>query len=331
MMRPMLVSSGEPAGIGPDLCLSLAHKEVPLVIVGDQAMLAARASQLGLSITFKAYQKDNPVGCAPGELVVLHRACRVPPIAGMLDVRNAEYVIELLSTSVDACLAGEFSALITAPVHKAIINQSGYPFSGHTEFLASRCEVKTVVMMLACEQMRVALVTTHLPLSKVPQRLTEQLLQEVILCLHHALVKDFGIHYPRLYVAGLNPHAGEDGCLGHEERMIIEPVLRALQARGIDVQGPFPADTLFVSGSQAPCDAFVAMYHDQGLPVVKYAGFGEAVNITLGLPIIRTSVDHGTALSLAGTGQAKCGSMFAAVEQAACLVRRKARYKNVNY
>jgi 4-hydroxythreonine-4-phosphate dehydrogenase len=241
-------------------------------------------------------------------------------VAGTLNPENAPYVIDTLTTAIERCLSGEFSALITAPVHKAIINQAGYEFTGHTEFFAEYCNVAQVVMMLACAEMKVALVTTHLPLKKVPDAVTSALIIDVITTLTGSLQNDFGISHPTIYVAGLNPHAGEGGYLGREEIEVISPALAILQQRGIDVRGPLPADTMFTSHNANTCDAFVAMYHDQGLSVLKYAGFGRAVNITLGLPIIRTSVDHGTALDLAGTGQADTGSLMAAVEMAASIV-----------
>jgi 4-hydroxythreonine-4-phosphate dehydrogenase len=218
-------------------------------------------------------------------------------------------------------MRGEFSGLVTAPVNKAVINQQGISFSGHTEFLAQRCGVETVVMMLACPQMKVALVTTHLPLKDVPQMITKTLIIQVVSELHQSLQKDFGIPYPKISVAGLNPHAGEAGYLGHEEIDMISPALHLLKQKGMDVSGPFPADTMFTG--QAHADAFVTMYHDQGLPVLKYAGFGQAVNVTLGLPIIRTSVDHGTALDLAGKGLADSGSLMAAIQMAASIVHHR--------
>ena len=319
-MKPLLVSSGEPAGVGPDLCLTLAGSAWPIVVLCDKQLLAVRAKQLGRHITLIDYQPNIPPTTAPDQLTVLSIPCHAEVVAGTLNTENAPYVLDLLTTAVARCLNGEFSALITAPVHKAIINQAGYEFTGHTEFFAEYCNVAHVVMMLACAEMKVALVTTHLPLKKVPESVTSALIIDVITTLTGSLQNDFGISHPTIYVAGLNPHAGEGGYLGREEIEVISPALAILQQRGIDVQGPMPADTMFTPHNANTCDAFVAMYHDQGLSVLKYAGFGRAVNVTLGLPIIRTSVDHGTALDLAGTGQADSGSLMAAVEMAATIV-----------
>lgn len=321
-MKPLLVSSGEPAGVGPDLCLALANTSLPVVIAGDKHLLTVRAKQLGLQLVLKDYIPNDQY-TLKGQLSILHCPTVADVKAGTLDVRNATYVLELLTTSAARCLDGEFSALITAPVHKAIINNAGYQFSGHTEFLANQCNVKTVVMMLVAKTMRVALATTHLPLKRVPETLTVSLIMNVITCLDQALRRDFGIHYPTIHVAGLNPHAGEQGHLGQEELEIIQPALYQLQMNGLNVHGPFPADTLFTETSINSCDAFVTMYHDQGLPVLKYASFGQAVNVTLGLPIIRTSVDHGTALDLAGTGLANPGSLINAVELAETLTKHR--------
>ncbi len=320
-MKPILVTSGEPAGIGPDLCLALVEHDIPLVVLGNKDMLQARATLLGQSIHFEEYQEGVLPTRAPNHLTVLSIPCAVPPIAGQLNPLNSPYVINMLSIATQRCLSGEFSALVTAPVHKAVINQAGIAFTGHTEFLANHCQVNRVVMMLACNAMKVALVTTHLPLSKVPNAITSTLLTEVITILNARLRQDFAIENPVIFVAGLNPHAGEGGYLGREEIEVIEPTLSGLKQQGIHVEGPFSADTMFTSLNTTKCDVFVAMYHDQGLPVLKYAGFGEAVNVTLGLPIIRTSVDHGTALDLAGKGLAESGSLFAAVNTAAIMAR----------
>lgn len=324
-MKPLLVSSGEPAGVGPDLCLALARLELPLVVIGDLELLRQRAKKLDLQITFNSYKPDDPIIIKPDHLTVLPVPCVSSVITGQLNSENSSYVINMLSIGIDKCLSGEFSALITAPVHKAIINEAGYKFTGHTEFLAHRCKVDTVVMLLACREMKVALVTTHLPIKDVASALSQTLINNVIWQLNSSLKKDFGINQPRIYVAGLNPHAGEGGYLGREEIDIIVPALEQLKRRGVDVYGPFPADTMFNPANTKKCDAFVAMYHDQGLPVLKYVGFGSAVNITLGLPIIRTSVDHGTALDLAGTGLAEPGSLIAAVEIAASMVTARER------
>jgi len=322
-MKPLLISSGEPAGIGPDLCLALAAHNLPIVVMGDQSMLATRADDLGLDINFIEYRPGIPlVGKSPClHLIPIH--CTAPVIPGVLNPDNAAYVLDMLTQGVQRCLQGEFSALVTAPVHKAVINQAGYAFTGHTEFFADYCQVHTVVMMLACPAMRVALVTTHLPLREVADTITKKLLTAVIQCLNASLKQDFGIENPMIHVAGLNPHAGESGYLGREEIDIIGPALVDLKQQGLDVHGPLPADTLFTPQFINTTDAFVAMYHDQGLPVLKYAGFGQAVNITLGLPIIRTSVDHGTALDLAAKGLADTGSMLAAVEMALLMVNKR--------
>ena len=322
-MKPILITSGEPAGIGPDLCLRLAAYNYPLVILGDKMLLEARAKQLGYAIHFEDYQENILPVHAPNHLTVLSIPCVKPPVAGKLDPSNSPYVINMLTIAAERCLSGEFSALVTAPVHKAVINQAGIAFTGHTEFLASHCQAGTVVMMLLCDEMKMALVTTHLPLREVADEITADLLTDVITILDAGLRRDFAIANPLIYVAGLNPHAGESGYLGYEEIEVITPVLSVLKSKGIHVKGPFPADTLFTPRNAKQCDAFVAMYHDQGLPVLKYAGFGHATNVTLGLPIIRTSVDHGTALELAGTGLAESGSLLAAVDTAITMVRHR--------
>lgn len=325
-MKPLLVTSGEPAGIGPDLCLELAHLEWPVVVLADKALLLERSALLGRQIHIHDYNPNEPVLPKPGSLTVLSIPCPSPVLPGQLNLKNASYVIEMLCMATDKCLNAEFSALVTAPVHKAIINQAGMEFTGHTEFLAKRCGVNQVVMMLACKSMKVALVTTHLPLRKVADAITRETMTEVISILNKELQRDFGIASPKIWVAGLNPHAGESGHLGNEEIEVITPALNVLKAQGIDVKGPFPADTLFTQQNQTKCDVFVAMYHDQGLPIIKYIGFGEAVNITLGLPIIRTSVDHGTALDLAGKGIAQSSSLRVALETAAKMVEKRGTY-----
>lgn len=322
-MKPLLVTSGEPAGIGPDLCLALAQSTLPIVVLCDKDLLSARALQLGQSLILEDYYPGKTPTNLANHLTVLSIPCPSEVIPGVLNPQNASYVLSMLSLAAKACMQGEFSAVITAPVHKAVINEAGFAFTGHTEFFADYCKVETVVMMLVCHAMKVALITTHLPLSCVADAVTETLIIDVITQLHLALQQDFGINHPRIYVAGLNPHAGESGYLGREEIEIISPALKILKKQGIDVQGPMPADTMFTPQNAEQCDAFVAMYHDQGLPVLKYAGFGHAVNVTLGLPIIRTSVDHGTALELAGTGLAESGSLLAAVDLAASIVNMR--------
>lgn len=322
-MKPLLVSSGEPAGIGPDLCLALAGFHEPLVVLGDKTILEQRARQLNRAIEFDDYQPGILPVQKPHHLTVLSIPCATPVVPGKLDLTNAPYVLDMLRIAASRCFIGEFAALITAPVNKAIINEAGFEFTGHTEFLSQHFGIETVVMMLACNAMRVALVTTHLPLRAVADAITRTLLTDVITILDKGLRHDFGIAYPKIHVAGLNPHAGEAGYLGREELDTIIPVLSELKRNGINVTGPYPADTLFTTQQAKMCDVFVAMYHDQGLPVLKYAGFGSAVNVTLGLPIIRTSVDHGTALELAGSGLAESNSLVAAVEMAAQMVKAR--------
>ncbi len=314
-MKPLLITSGEPAGIGPDLCLALAGHPAPLVILANQAVLEERARQLKLSITFESYQPDKPVKPSADKLTIWSVDCEQPVVPGQIDIKHAAYVLKMLDLAVDACLAQQFSALVTAPVHKAVINQAGFAFTGHTEWLAKRCQSASVVMLMVAPQMRVALVTTHLPLRAVPDALTQPLLMQVLKTLQTALQRDFGLKTPKIKVAGLNPHAGEGGYLGTEEQTIILPVIESLRQEGFLIEGPFPADTLFIKNND-PCDVYVTMYHDQGLPVIKHADFDHTVNVTLGLPIIRTSVDHGTALSLAGLGIARADSLLAAVNLA---------------
>jgi 4-hydroxythreonine-4-phosphate dehydrogenase len=317
MQRPLVITSGEAAGIGPDLCLQLAQHSFsqPLVVLADKALLQQRAAQLGLQVTLLDYQ----TGCeaAPiGHLHVLHLPVQTAVVAGQLDAANSRYVLNMLTRATQGCLSGEFAAMVTAPVHKGIINDAGMPFTGHTEFLAELTHTPQVVMMLAGGGMRVALATTHLPLREVADAITAPLLESVLRILHNDLQKRFGISQPRIFVAGLNPHAGEGGHLGREEIDVMIPLLDKLRAEGINVSAPIPADTLFAAHRLKECDAVLTMYHDQGLPVLKHASFGEGVNITLGMPIIRTSVDHGTALELAGTGKANVGSLLEAIKVA---------------
>lgn len=319
------VTPGEPAGIGPDLVVRLAQEpsDTPMVAIADPDLLAERARRLGLPLHIERFVPGDPARPAqtaqPGHLAVLPVALRQPVVPCRLDTANAPYVLDTLRIACDACLAGTFDALVTGPVHKGVINDAGLPFTGHTEFLAERCGAEPV-MMLATPGLRVALVTTHLPLRDVSAAITREHLTEVIRILHRDLSSRFGIPEPRILVCGLNPHAGEGGHLGREEIEVIEPVLNALRGRGWHLIGPVPADTAFVPDKLAGADAVLAMYHDQGLPVLKHLGFGQAVNITLGLPIIRTSVDHGTALDLAGTGRADLGSLKAALDMARFLV-----------
>lgn len=315
----LAITAGEPAGIGPDIVLRLAELALParLVLIADKQLLLQRAAQLGLQVQLQDYQPAaNP---APGTLEVLHVPLAAPAVAGQLDAANGRYVLATLDAAIDGCVRGEFAAMVTAPVHKGVINEAGVPFSGHTEYLAERTHTPLVVMMLAGGGMRVALATTHLPLRAVPDAITRDGLTAVIRILHADLVHKFGIATPRILVAGLNPHAGESGHMGREEIDVIEPVLAALRSEGMQLIGPLPADTLFNPDKLATADAVLAMYHDQGLPVLKHASFGAGINITLGLPIIRTSVDHGTALDLAGSGRADPGSLFEATQLALTL------------
>ncbi|CAN0193965.1 unnamed protein product [Phaeothamnion confervicola] len=315
------LTTGEPAGVGPDLALALALDALPvrLVLVGDLDMLAARSAALGLEAVLRPYAKGGmPLS---GAVEVEHVPLAHPSKPGLPDPGNARYVLTTLDRAIDGCLAGEFDAMVTAPVHKGVINDGGVPFTGHTEYLAQRTGTDHVVMMLVGGGLRVALATTHLALADVPKAITRASLSTTIRVIHSSLVAQFGIAAPRILVSGLNPHSGESGHLGREEIDVIEPVLRAMAAEGIAVEGPVPADTLFVPERLKRADCALAMYHDQGLPVLKYASFGRGVNVTLGLPIVRTSVDHGTALDLAGTGRADPGSLVEAVRLAVDMAR----------
>ncbi|MDZ5604982.1 4-hydroxythreonine-4-phosphate dehydrogenase PdxA [Pseudomonas sp. RP23018S] len=314
------LTPGEPAGIGPDLCLLLATQAQPhpLIAITDRDLLAERATQLGLAIRLLEVAPEQwPDQPAPaGSVYVWHTPLASPAVAGQLNESNAAFVLETLTRAGTGCLNGDFAGMITAPVHKGVINEAGIPFSGHTEFLAELTHTAQVVMMLATGDLRVALVTTHLPLREVADAITGERLERVTRILHADLRDKFGIDQPRILVCGLNPHAGEGGHLGREEIDTIEPTLERLRGEGMDLRGPLPADTLFTPKYLEHCDAVLAMYHDQGLPVLKYKGFGAAVNVTLGLPIIRTSVDHGTALDLAGTGRVDTGSLRVALNTA---------------
>ncbi|GKW08482.1 4-hydroxythreonine-4-phosphate dehydrogenase PdxA [Pectobacterium carotovorum] len=320
----VVITPGEPAGIGPDLVIALAQQAWPveLVICADPDLLLSRAVQLSMPLTLRDYQPGQPAQPQQaGSLTILPIAAPATIIPGQLTVANSAYVVETLARACDGCLNGEFAALITGPVHKGIINDAGVPFSGHTEFFADRSRCDRVVMMLATEELRVALATTHLPLAAVSAAITRQSLHEVITILHHDLQTKFGIAQPQIYVCGLNPHAGEGGHMGREELDVINPALDELRQQGITLVGPLPADTLFQPKYLQHADAVLAMYHDQGLPVLKYQGFGRAVNITLGLPFIRTSVDHGTALELAATGSADPGSFITALNLAIKMIK----------
>ncbi|APU49681.1 4-hydroxythreonine-4-phosphate dehydrogenase [Acinetobacter junii SH205] len=321
-MLPLYVTSGEPAGIGPDICLNLANRQDlrPVVVLADIDMLKQRIEQLGLEVELVLYSGQTEPSLN-GQLYVEHIALAKPVILGCLDAENASYVLEQLHRSADYALSGKSVGVATAPVQKSIINDAGIVFSGHTEYYQEFAHVDRVVMMLATKTLRVALATTHLPLRDVPDAITQERLHQVIDILIHDLKTKFKINQPRILVCGLNPHAGEDGYLGREEIDVINPVLEEYRAQGVKMSLSLPADTLFTSENLKDADAVLAMYHDQGLPVLKSQGFGEAVNITLGLPFIRTSVDHGTALSLAGTGQAKASSLHVAVDLALDLAR----------
>ena len=323
IMLPLYVTSGEPAGIGPDICLSLAGRvdERPVVVLADMQMLRQRAKQLGNPVELVAYQGQEQSSLS-GQLFVEHIPLIEPVELGQLNPANAAYVIEQLRRSADYAMSGCSVGVATAPVQKSVINDAGITFSGHTEYYQEFAGVDRVVMMLATKTLRVALVTTHLPLRDVPDAITKERLHQVIDILIHDLKTKFKIATPRILVCGLNPHAGEDGYLGREEIEIINPVLETYRQQGIHISLSLPADTLFTPDHLKETDAVLAMYHDQGLPVLKSQGFGEAVNITLGLPFIRTSVDHGTALSLAGTGQAKSSSLHVAVDLALDLARQ---------
>lgn len=312
----LVVTTGEPAGIGPDLALAAAYRDWPceLVFAGDPALLAGRASALGLSPAISTW--DEAAAARPhraGTLPLLAATLPRPAVPGRPDPANAGYVLGLIDAAIDGCLARRFAAMVTAPVQKSSINDADIAFTGHTEYLAAKSGCPHPVMLLVAGSLRVALATTHLPLAQVPAQLSRASLERTLDVLHAGLQSAFRLPSPRILVCGLNPHAGEGGHLGREEIDVIAPVLAAARSRGLSVTGPVPADTAFTPAALAAADAVLAMYHDQGLPVLKHAGFGHAVNVTLGLPFVRTSVDHGTALDLAGTGRADPGSLFEAI------------------
>jgi len=322
----LAITTGEPAGIGPEICVALAGRVsgARLVLIGNRTLLESRAAMCGIRATLVPYRPDRPAP-ADGSLEVIDIPLAAPVVTGRTDPRNAAAVLQSLDIAIDGCLAGAFDAMVTAPLHKGVICDSGVDFSGHTEYLEQRTGADGVVMLLEGGGMRVALATTHLPLSAVPAAISRDGLLNTLRILHRDLVQRFDIATPRILVAGLNPHAGEGGHLGREEIDTIIPALEQARREGIAAEGPFPADTLFVEESCGAADAVLAMYHDQGLPVLKRASFGEGVNITLGLPIIRTSVDHGTALAIAGTGSADVGSLLSAVEVARRLATTSGR------
>jgi len=323
-MTAIAITVGEPAGIGPELCLRLAERTwaMPLVLIGDKTALEVRAAALGLPVPPEFLAGDQ----SPEHPVsIWNHPLPEFVLPGKLNPNNSREILYTLDTAIHGCVSGYFSAMVTAPVHKGAINDAGIAFTGHTEYLAEATNTERVVMMLVGGGLRVALATTHLPLKDVSAAITSESLATTLRIVEHDLRTKFGIAVPGIAVCGLNPHAGEGGYLGHEEQDVIEPVVARFRAEGFNVHGPFPADTIFVPQHAAGYDAILAMYHDQGLPVLKYASFGNGVNVTLGLPFIRTSVDHGTALDLAGTGRADPGSLFAAVELAIDMAGRAAR------
>jgi len=323
--KPLVVTAGEPAGVGPELCLALAHEDLPakIVVVGDPDTLRSRAQQIGIATTIVELDQGDigSTHTGPGELLVVAERFPVQTRCGIPDPANAEALLNGLRFAVSGCQHGIFAGLVTAPLHKGAINDAGIAFTGHTEFLAELTTASLPVMLLVAGDLRVALASTHMPLRAVPDYLSQDGLRDVLNILITDLQSKFGIDEPEIVVCGLNPHAGEGGHLGTEDDAIIAPVIAELAANGHKIRGPLPADTAFTPAAGHK-DAVLAMYHDQGLPVLKYAGFGNSVNVTLGLPIIRTSVDHGTALDIAGTGKADSGSLIAAVNLAAELAQR---------
>ncbi|MEP6548700.1 MAG: 4-hydroxythreonine-4-phosphate dehydrogenase PdxA [Gammaproteobacteria bacterium] len=327
----IVITSGEPAGIGPDTCVALAQSAwaADLIVAGDEGLLASTAEALRLPLVLERYNSSQQAAAhRAGTLKVLHIPTARPVIAGQTDAGNAAYVIDMLNRACDGCTNGEFAAMVTAPVQKSTLMDGGYLFTGHTEYLAARTRAAMPVMLLISNQLRVALVTTHLALADVPRAVTRDRLRTTLRIVHMDLERHFSLDNPRIAVLGLNPHAGESGHLGREEIDVIQPVIEELQAEGLNIRGPVPADTAFTPRFLQTADVIVAMYHDQGLPVIKHAGFGDAVNMTLGLPILRTSVDHGTALSLARTGKADTGSLRAALGLAIELTGGPARQSN---
>lgn len=315
----IIVTAGEPAGIGSELCVQIAQypQQCELIVIADPALLQQSCDNLGLPIELEPFNSAQPASVtAKNKLKYIPVTLAAPVQAGVLNEKNCPYVLATLQLALDACLSKQFDAVVTAPVHKGIINAAGVNFTGHTEFFADGAGVEQVVMMLATTTLRVALATTHLPLNKVSKAITQQSLSRIIKVINNSLQQQAGIAQPRIAVCGLNPHAGENGHLGREEIDIISPVIETLSKQGMTLSGPWPADTIFVADRLSGYDVVLAMYHDQGLPVLKHQGFGKAVNVTLGLPFIRTSVDHGTALDLAGTGTAKISSLQAAIDMA---------------
>jgi 4-hydroxythreonine-4-phosphate dehydrogenase len=328
----LAITAGEPAGVGPELLIRLAASALPadLIAITDRALLQRAASRCGTSIDLHDDDRRACTQRRPGSLRVHHVPLGVDEQPGQPDPRNAQHVLATLAEAADGCLAGRYAAVVTAPLQKATINEAGVPFSGHTEFFAARVHAD-VVMMLASAELRVALATTHLPLSAVPAAITGELLTRVLRIVHAELKRKFALAQPRIAVLGLNPHAGEGGHIGREEIDIIIPTLDALRAQGMQLVGPLPADTAFVPAQRTRYDAVLAMYHDQALPVLKSEAFDSTVNLTLGLPFIRTSVDHGTALDLAGSGRADPASLFAATRVALDLIRRQGEHPGAGH
>ena len=319
----IVLTAGEPAGIGPDLAIELAeqYQDYELIVIADPALLWQRAEQLGRVIDFELVDLDLPATATAAGVLRYYPVQLAEPVeAGVLDKRNAEYVLQTLLTAHQGCQSGQFDAMVTCPVHKGVINDAEISFTGHTEFLAEQSGVDKVVMMLACDSLRVALATTHLPLREVSDAITSTSLHQIIDIIEQAMQSQFGITKPKIAVCGLNPHAGENGHLGSEEIDVINPVIASFQEKGSAITGSWPADTIFLKDRLEDIDVVLAMYHVQGLPVLKHAGFSSAVNITLGLPYIRTSVDHGTALDLAASGLAKLGSLEAALDMARSMI-----------
>jgi 4-hydroxythreonine-4-phosphate dehydrogenase len=315
-IKRLVITPGEPAGVGPDLVIAIAQQDWPvqLVVIASKSLLLERAKLLGQSLTIIDYDEKKPViSHQAGTLTLLPIELAEPCIAGELNPNNGAYVVETLRVACEKNMSGEFDAIVTGPVHKGLINKAGIPFSGHTEYFAHQANCSDVVMMLATPGLRVALVTTHIPLAYVSKAITVERLQKVTRILHQDLINKFGIKKPVIYACGINPHAGEEGLLGREEIEVMEPAFEELRNEGINIIGPLPADTIFQEKYLIKADAILSMFHDQGLPVLKYKGFGSSVNITLGLPFIRTSVDHGTALDLAGSNTADRGSFIEAI------------------
>ena len=323
----LLITTGEPAGIGPDLIIKLLQiqHDYDLTVIGDPKLLEQRAKLLSIHVEIMIVTENDSHDVSSNKKIikVLPIELNIDSSPGKLDIKNVNYIIKMLEISCEYCLQNKFDALITTPIQKSIINDAGIKFSGHTEYLAKICNVDSPVMLLTCRNLRIALVTTHLPLIDVPKAISRYRVTKVINTVIEEMVNKFGVKQPKITVCGLNPHAGEDGYLGNEEKKIIMPAINEFIEKGYVISGPVPADTAFREEQRERTDVYICMYHDQGLPVLKTFGFGETVNITLGLPIIRTSVDHGTALKIAGTGQAQTGSLLAAIDMADRIAKNK--------